>query len=134
MPKNELTKKQVSNINNISTENVRRIVAEASAKKDSVYAASAAKFSGKDLVDQARAGNEAANVKRKAENIPSVVRYRQNTGSSYPGGDKYSKNFENTIDTYFRTKPLVDKEFKKVDTGKSQYESNPYIRKKTNKP
>jgi len=134
MPKSELTKKQVSNINNISTENVRRISAESSAKKDSVYAASAAKFSGKDLVDQARAGNEAANVKRKAEKIPSVIRYRQNTGSSYPGGDKYSKNFENTIDTYFRSKPIVDKEFKKIDTGKSQYESNPLIRKKPNRP
>lgn len=130
MIKNELTKKQVSNINKTSSENVRKIAAESSAKKDSVYAASSAKFSGKDLIDQARAGNEAANVKRKAEKIPSVVRYRQNTGSSYPGGDKYSKNFENTIDTYFRTKPLVDKEFKKVDTGKLQYESNPHIRKK----
>jgi len=134
MPKNELTKKQVSNINNTSTENVRRITSELSAKKDSVYAASAAKFSGKDLVDQARAGNKAANIKRKAENIPSVQVYRQKTGSSYPGGDKYSKNFENTIDSYFRTKPIVDKEFEKVNTGKLQYESNPFIRKKPNRP
>lgn len=83
--------------------NLASVTAESQAKSDSTNAANFAKFSGRDLVDRRREGNKAANIVRKKAGVPTVDRGRIKTGSSFPGGDKYSKDFDNSVDYYSRT-------------------------------
>lgn len=101
-----LTKEIIKKIDNTTEVNKNRRDVESMAKSDSILGAKKAKFDGKDLIDQARAGNKAANETRVKGGVPQVMRGREYTGSSYPGGDKYSQNFDNTKDIYNRTAPL----------------------------
>jgi len=99
-----LTKGEISKIDETSALNKKRIAVEASAKSDSISGAKKAKFSGKDLVDQRRSGNAAANETRAKGGNPEVARGRYtNTKPDkyYSGG--YSAL---TSDSYSRTGPL----------------------------
>jgi hypothetical protein len=64
-------------INSIFSENSRRVAAEAMAKSDSAVAAKGAMLLGKVKKEAGRIGNEAANITRKKEKLPSVVRGRE---------------------------------------------------------
>jgi len=74
---------------------------EAKAKLDSIVGASKAKSMGKDLVDQRRAGNAAANKSRKESGVPKVERMRVNVNASQDA-DKYAPYFRPTADSYIR--------------------------------
>lgn len=76
-PKSNMTKAQAGEkIDSIFSENSRRVAAEAMAKSDSTVAAKGAMLVGMAKKEAGRMGNEAANVTRKKENLPSVVRGR----------------------------------------------------------
>ena len=79
-------------IDEVSSENMRRVAAEAVAKSDSSSVASRAMKLDKTLSKKmaARKGNEAANKRRKAEKIPQVSRgTRPQSGN--PGGVKFKQ-------------------------------------------
>lgn len=106
-----LTKSNISKIDEITKFNAKAMAVEGRAKSDSISGANRAKFSGKDLVDQKRAGNASANVTRVKEGNPQVLRGRQtNTEPDkyYTGG--YSSL---TSDSYSRSKPL-EKDMPKI--------------------
>lgn len=99
-----LTKDTIDKINETTDYNKKRNEVESMAKSDSIVGAKKAKFEGKDLVDQRRSGNRAANETRKEGNVPQVARGRStNTEPDkyYAGG--YSAL---TSDSYSRTAPL----------------------------
>jgi hypothetical protein len=75
---------------------------EVFAKNDSISASRTAKSQGKDLVDQRRAGNNAANISRKKNGVPLVKRYRQSNAGD--NADKYSPSgsLQKTRDSYIR--------------------------------
>lgn len=108
-PKTGMTKGQArKEIDDVFSENARRVAAEAVAKSDSTSAADNARLLDKNLSKKmaARKGNEAANTRRKQENIPQVVRGNE-PQSGNPGGVKFKKP-----DTYTRAGKL-EKDVKK---------------------
>ena len=99
-----MTKEFIAKVNETTDYNKKRNEVESMAKSDSIVGAKKAKFEGKDLVDQRRSGNRAANETRKEGNVPQVARGRStNTEPDkyYAGG--YSAL---TSDSYSRTAPL----------------------------
>jgi len=105
-----LTKEFISKVNETTEINTKRREVEGLAKNDSIAGAKKAKFDGKDLVDQRRAGNKAANETRVKDKVPQVMRGREISHSSYPAGDKYTNpmnvDASGTSDIYTRTNPL----------------------------
>lgn len=101
-----MTKDGITKINETTKFNAKAIATEARAKGDSIAGASKAKLLGKDLVDQKRAGNVAANVTRLKEGSPQVSRGRTMTAdSNYT--DKYAPDGSKpSVDYYSRNKPL----------------------------
>ena len=77
-------------IDNIFSENTRRVAAEAIAKSDSTTAAKGAMLIGKSKKESARIGNAAANITRAKQNIPNVGRYQQ-VSNGNPGGVSFPK-------------------------------------------
>jgi hypothetical protein len=76
-PKSNMTKEEAGEkINSIFSENSRRVAAEAMAKSDSSAAAKGAMLVGIAKREAGRMGNEAANITRKKENLPNVMRGR----------------------------------------------------------
>jgi hypothetical protein len=99
-----LSKEFIAKVNETTDYNKKRNEVESMAKSDSIVGAKKAKFEGKDLVDQRRSGNRAANETRKEGNVPQVARGRStNTEPDkyYAGG--YSAL---TSDSYSRIAPL----------------------------
>lgn len=77
-PKSDMTKAQArEKIDSIFSENSRRVAAEAIAKSDSTAAAKGAMLLGKAKKEAGRIGNEAANITRKKEGLPTVIRGRE---------------------------------------------------------
>jgi hypothetical protein len=92
-PKTGMTKaKAGKEIENVLGENARRVAVEALAKSDSSAVASRAMTLDKTLSKKmaARKGNEAANKRRKQENLPLVTRGQQPQGG-LPGGVKFKR-------------------------------------------
>lgn len=107
-PKKKSVKKKnvVEQINDTSDFNTKMRNKEALAKNDSVVAATRAKLFGKDVIDQRREGNKAANATRSKEGVPQVLRGRTYTGDSNDT-DKYAPDGKRpSVDSYNRTKPL----------------------------
>ena len=74
-PKSNMTKEEAGEkINSIFSENSRRVAAEAMAKSDSSAAAKGAMLVGIAKREAGRMGNEAANITRKKEKLPTVMR------------------------------------------------------------
>jgi len=108
-----LTKDFIAKVNETSEINTKRNAVESIAKNDSVVGAKKAKFNGKDFVDQARAGNKAANETRLKGSVPQVARGREYVNDSNLT-DKYSTGTStSTRDSYSRTNPL-EKEMPKA--------------------
>lgn len=105
-----MTKELIKEIDAVTAFNKKKNDVESMAKSDSIVGAKKAKLEGKDLIDQGRAGNAAANVTRVKEGNPQVLRGREISHSSYPAGDKYTNpmdvNSSGTSDVYSRSKPL----------------------------
>jgi len=101
-----MTKDGIDKINETTKFNAKSIAIEARAKGDSISGANKAKVLGKDIVDQKRAGNTAANVTRLNEGNPQVMRGRTMTAdSNYT--DKYAPDGSKpSVDFYSRNKPL----------------------------
>jgi len=101
-----MTKEGITKINEATKFNAKAIATEARAKGDSISGANKAKVLGKDIVDQKRAGNAAANVTRLKEGNPQVMRGRTMTAdSNYT--DKYAPDGSKpSVDYYSRNKPL----------------------------
>jgi len=101
-----MTKSGIDKINETTKFNAKSIATEARAKGDSISGANKAKVLGKDIVDQKRAGNAAANVTRLKEGNPQVSRGRTMTAdSNYT--DKYAPDGSKpSVDYYSRNKPL----------------------------
>lgn len=99
-----LTKDFIAKVNETTEINTKRNSVESVAKNDSVVGAKKAKFEGKDIVDQRRAGNKAANETRAKDNVPQVMRGR----STNTEPDKYYSGGYSalTSDSYSRTNPL----------------------------
>ena len=111
-----LSTSDVNGINSVSAFNTKRRGVEAVAKTDSIAAAKKSAFNSKDLVDQRRAGNAAANVTRAAGGNPAVSRGRTYTGTSSMT-DKYAPDGSKpSVDFYSRNKPL-EKDFKRKEGG-----------------
>lgn len=112
-----LTKEIIKKIDNTTEVNKKRRDIESMAKSDSISGAKKAKFNGKDLIDQARAGNRSANEARVKGGIPQVIRGREISNTSYPEPDKYTNPMDptgsGTRDVYTRTSP-IEKEMPKV--------------------
>lgn len=115
-----LTLEIIDKIDKTTDINKKRIEVESMAKTDSISGAKKAKLEGKDFVDQARAGNKAANITREKGGVPKVMRGREHVNSSNLV-DKYSTGVStSTRDSYSRTAPLekemptVKKTFVKV--------------------
>jgi hypothetical protein len=112
-----LSKEFIAKVNETTDYNKKRNEVESMAKSDSIVGAKKAKFEGKDLVDQRRAGNKAANETRVKDKVPQVMRGREISHSSYPAGDKYTNpmnvDASGTSDIYTRTNPL-EKDMPKV--------------------
>jgi hypothetical protein len=92
-PKTGMTKAEAGKeIENVLAENARRVAVEALAKSDSSAVASRAMTLDKTLSKKmaARKGNEAANKRRKQENLPLVTRGQQ-PQSGLPGGVKFKR-------------------------------------------
>jgi len=108
-----MTKEGITKINETTKFNAKTIATEAKAKGDSISGANKAKFLGKDIVDQKRAGNAAANVTRLKEGNPQVSRGRTMTAdSNYT--DKYAPDGSKpSVDYYSRNKPL-EKEMPRI--------------------
>ena len=108
-----LTKDQISKIDETTSFNSRKIATESRAKSDSIVGSNKAKFLGKDIVDQKRAGNLTANVTRVKEGNPQVQRGRTMTAdSNYT--DKYAPDGSKpSVDSYSRNKPL-EKEMPRI--------------------
>lgn len=105
----KMTKSDARNeIDNVFSENKRRVAAEAVAKSDSTSVADKARLLDPNLSKKmaARKGNEAANKRRVKENIPTVSRGQQ-PQSGNPGGVKFKK-----ADVYSRDEKL-EKDVKK---------------------
>jgi hypothetical protein len=101
-----LTKENIAKINETSDVNQKRRDIEGMAKNDSITGAKKAKFDGKDLVDQERAGNKVANDRRKKEGIPQVAKGREYVNNAELK-DKYSTGvYTSTRDYYSRNEPL----------------------------
>lgn len=101
-----LTKEFIAKVNETTEINTKRNLVEGMAKNDSVVGAKKAKFDGKDLVDQARAGNRSANEARLKGGVPQVMRGREHVNDSNRV-DKYSTGTStSTRDSYSRTNPL----------------------------
>lgn len=118
----KLATTDVNKINSVTAFNTKRRGVEAMAKTDSIAAAKKASFNSKDLVDQRRAGNAAANATRLAGGNPKVARGRTYTGSSTET-DKYAPDGSKpSVDFYSRTNPLEKnhKVFKPVAVVKSK--------------
>lgn len=98
--KSDKKKNVIDQIHETSDYNKEVYKKEALAKKDSVLAATRAKLFGKDVIDQRRAGNAQANVKRKELGIPKVKRWRED--ASAEDGDKYSSPTWPRQDNYIR--------------------------------
>ena len=114
-PRRKSVKKKnvVEQINDTSDFNTKIRNKEAIAKNDSVVAATRAKLFGKDVIDQRREGNKAANATRNKEGVPQVLRGRTYTGDSNDT-DKYAPDGKRpSVDSYNRTKPL-EKEMQKT--------------------
>ena len=114
-PRRKSVKKKnvVEQINDTSDFNTKMRNKEALAKNDSVVAATRAKLFGKDVIDQRREGNKAANATRIKEGVPQVLRGRTYTGDSNDT-DKYAPDGKRpSVDSYNRTKPL-EKEMPKI--------------------
>lgn len=79
-------------IDEVFSENMRRVAAEAVAKSDSTSAANSARLLDKNLSKKmaARIGNEAANKTRSKEKIPQVSRGTISQ-SGHPGGVKFKQ-------------------------------------------
>lgn len=79
-------------IDEVFSENMRRVAAEAVAKSDSTSAADSARLLDKNLSKKmaARIGNEAANKTRSKEKIPQVSRGTISQ-SGHPGGVKFKQ-------------------------------------------
>lgn len=79
-------------IDEVFSENTRRVAAEAVAKSDSTSAANSARLLDKNLSKKmaARIGNEAANKTRSKEKIPQVSRGTISQ-SGHPGGVKFKQ-------------------------------------------
>lgn len=101
-----MTKEKITKIDETTKFNAKSIATEARAKGDSISGANKAKVLGKDIVDQKRAGNTAANVTRLNEGNPQVMRGRTMTAdSNYT--DKYAPDGSKpSVDFYSRNKPL----------------------------
>lgn len=101
-----MTKGGIDKINETTKFNAKSIAIEARAKGDSISGANKAKILGKDIVDQKRAGNTAANATRVKEGNPQVMRGRTMTAdSNYT--DKYAPDGSKpSVDFYSRNKPL----------------------------
>lgn len=102
-----LSKELIKEIDNTTNFNKRKNEVESIAKSDSIVGAKKAKFEGKDIIDQRRAGNTAANKTRVQEGNPQVVRGRSMEKENGFDGDKYSSvNDPFKSDYYSRLKPL----------------------------
>jgi len=101
-----MTKEKINKIDETTKFNAKSMAIEARAKGDSISGANKAKILGKDIVDQKRAGNTAANVTRLNEGNPQVSRGRTMTAdSNYT--DKYAPDGSKpSVDFYSRNKPL----------------------------
>ena len=101
-----ITRNEISKIDKTTAFNSKSIAIESRAKGDSISGANKAKILGKDIVDQKRAGNTAANVTRIKEGNPQVMRGRTMTAdSNYT--DKYAPDGSKpSVDFYSRNKPL----------------------------
>jgi hypothetical protein len=101
------SKEFIKEVNNTDDFNKRKKEVEYMAKSDSIVGAKKAKFEGKDIVDQRRAGNNSANVTRVKEGNPQVARGRSMEMENSFDGDKYSStNSPFKSDYYSRLKPL----------------------------
>lgn len=108
-----LTKDFIAKVNETSAINTKRNLVEGIAKNDSISGAKKAKFDRKDIVDQARSGNKAANEARLKGGVPQVMRGREHVNDSNRA-DKYSTGTStSTRDSYSRTSPL-EKDMPKV--------------------
>jgi len=108
-----LTKDFIAKVNETSAINTKRNLVEGVAKSDSISGAKKAKFDGKDIVDQRRAGNKAANETRLKGSVPQVMRGRTMTNTSSLT-DKYAPDgHAPSVDYYGRTNPL-EKDMPKV--------------------
>jgi hypothetical protein len=86
-PKSGMTKEKArAKIDEITSENTRRVAAEAIAKSDSVNVAKSAMILGKSPKMAGREGNKAANVTRAKANIPNVIQGHYTSGNK---GDAY---------------------------------------------
>lgn len=105
-----LTKEFIAKVNETTELNKKRNDVESIAKNDSIVGAKKAKFEGKDIIDQRRAGNKLANDTRAKGKIPQVLQGREVAHTSYPAPDKYTnpmdKTGSGTSDVYTRTKLL----------------------------
>lgn len=108
-----LSKDEISKINETTNFNSRKNAIETNAKSDSIVGANKAKFLGKDIIDQKRAGNASANLTRVKEGNPQVLRGRTMTAdSNYT--DKYAPDGSKpSVDSYSRNKPL-EKEMPRI--------------------
>lgn len=108
-----LSKDEISKINETTNFNSKKNSIEANAKSDSIVGANKAKFLGKDIIDQKRAGNASANLTRVKEGNPQVLRGRTMTAdSNYT--DKYAPDGSKpSVDSYSRNKPL-EKEMPRI--------------------
>lgn len=108
-----LTSGDISKIDETTKFNAKTIAIEARAKGDSISGANKAKFLGKDIIDQRRAGNASANLTRVKEGNPQIQRGRTMTAdSNYT--DKYAPDGSKpSVDSYSRNKPL-EKEMPKI--------------------
>lgn len=98
-----LTKEFIAKVNETTDINTKRREVEGVAKNDSIAGAKAAKFNGKDIVDQGRTGNKAANETRLKGGVPQVMRGREYVNNSELT-DKYSTGTStSTRDSYSRT-------------------------------
>jgi len=108
-----LSKDFIAKVNETTDYNKKRNEVESMAKSDSISGAKKAKFDGKDIVDQARAGNKTANETRLKGGVPQVMRGREHVNDSNLV-DKYSTGIStSTRDSYSRTAPL-EKEMPKI--------------------
>ena len=93
-PKTRMTKGEAQEeINKVFSENSRRVAAEAVSKTDSISAADRARILDPKMSKKmaARIGNEAANKRRKQENIPTVTRATEAGSSGSIHGVKTKK-------------------------------------------
>ena len=105
-----LTKELIAKVNETTAFNKKRTDTESMAKNDSIVGAKKASMAGKDIIDQRRAGNKAANETRAKGKIPQVTQGREISNTNYPAPDKYTNPMDRTgsgtSDVFTRTAPL----------------------------